>query len=330
MEKQVLIDLMSDIMSESKMSNDYSTINKTLREQIVEVIGTDRPTMRDMRRPEAYRVFEIVEEYLGAEIPKSIQEDLTFAEYKNVKWGDKRKFYLENPDLFNVSIVASGNGNVARQRIQNGSVEVSTSPMAIKIWSAFKQYVSGDVNFVRMVEKVKASYLMKIKELIWTAFFTTPAYNSDTTYNIADTGGMDSDHIDTLADHVSAANGQATVMIVASKTFIKNYVGTTLSDGMLDELNKKGYVTMFNGNILMAVEHMHKANTDTFLFDNNTAILLPVGEEKIVKIVEEGTPIIDDAPINMKGDMSKEYLFYTEVGVAVVLAKKYGRYTYTA
>jgi len=330
MNKQALKDLMNDIVVGKGMASDYSVINKTLREQMVEIIGTDRPTMRDMRKPEASALFELVEEWLGAEIPKSIQEDLQFAEYANVAWGQKRKFNLENPDLFNVAVVASGNGNVERQRMQNGSVEVTTAPMAIKIWANFKQYISGDIDFPRMVEKVKASYLMKIKELIWVSFFTTPAYNSDTTYNVADTGGINADNIDTLADHVSASNGQAKVMIVASKAFIKAYVGTTLSDGMLDELNKKGYVEMFNGNILMPVEHMHKANTDTFIFDNNTAILLPVASEKIVKIVEEGNPIIMDAPLNINGDMSKEYLYYVEVGVAVAVAKKYGRYTYTA
>ncbi len=37
-----------------------------------------------------------------------------------------------------------------------------------------------------------------------------------------------------------------------------------------------------------------------------------------------------DTPININGDMSKEYLFYIEVGVAVAVAIKYGRYTYTA
>jgi|LGOV01.1.fsa_nt_gb hypothetical protein len=283
-----------------------------------------------MRTPEAYKLFEIIEEFLATEIPKSIKEDLEFAEYANVSMGDERKFNLENPDLFNVAIVASGNGNVERQRMQNGSMTISTSPMAIKIWAGFKQYVSGDIDFPRMVEKVRASYLMKIKELIWTAFFETPAYNSDATYNIADTGGIDTDHIDTLADHVSASNGQSKVMIVASKSFLNAYAGSSLSDGQKDEMAKKGYIEMFNGNLLVAVEHMHKANTDTFIFDNNTAILLPIASDKIVKIVEEGKPYIMDTPININGDMSKEYLFYIEVGVAVAVAIKYGRYTYTA
>ena len=330
MEKQALNDLMKDIVISHNMSTEYSVINKTLREQMIEVIGTDKPTAKDMRKPDAFRVYELVEEFLASEIQKSIAEDLQFAEYANVSWGDKRKFILENPDLFNVAIVASGNGNITRQRLQNGSVEIETSPMAIKVWASFKQYMSGEIDFPRMIEKVKGSYIAKIKELIWTAFFTTPAYNSDTTYNIADTDGIDVDQINTLADHVSASNNQAKIMIIASKGFLRSYAGSTLSDGQLEEMAKNGYVSMYDGNILMAIEHMHKPNSDTFLSDNNTAILLPIASEKIVKIVEEGTPIILDPVVNINGDMSKEYLFYTEVGVAVAVAKKYGRYTYTA
>jgi hypothetical protein len=33
-------------------------------------------------------------------------------------------------------------------------------------------------------------------------------------------------------------------------------------------------------------------------------------------------------PLNAKGDMSKEFLYYREVGVAVVTGTKFGKYTF--
>jgi hypothetical protein len=49
----------------------------------------------------------------------------------------------------------------------------------------------------------------------------------------------------------------------------------------------------------------------------------------MVKIIEEGTPIIEDSPLNVNGDMSKEYLFYREVGVGVVSGTRFGKYQWT-
>ena len=68
----------------------------------------------------------------------------------------------------------------------------------------------------------------------------------------------------------------------------------------------------------------HKPGTNDFVIDNNFLLILPSGNEKIVKFVMEGNALIDEATGNK--DDSKEYELRKKYGVAVERSAKFGVY----
>lgn len=83
---------------------------------------------------------------------------------------------------------------------------------------------------------------------------------------------------------------------------------------------------MFNGTPMRMIKQVHINGTDTFAINDSFLLVLPQGEEKIVKIVDEGESIIKEISGGQNVDQSLEYTFEKKAGVAVVTAAKYGMY----
>lgn len=331
---EVLQDLIRDMgEAEKGMATKFSApeMESALKEAIVDIFGTDKITAKELRRPEAYKFFEIIESYIMARTSETLEKELQIAEYKNVAWGDKNEFILENPELFEVLVTAVGNGNVRRQRIEDGYVTLATEPRIIRIFENFKRFMAGRTNWTLMIEKVSQSYVKSIKEEVWAALYGAVSAGGSTVYNVAEVGGaVDTDNLDTLIDHVQAANNGADVAIMGTKAALRKIVGTSVAEIALEDVYKTGIYQFYNGVPLLPIAQMHAANSDTFLLDNEKVFVLPMGMDKIVKIVEEGEAIIGTfkPEDNIRGDMSAEYVYYREVGIGVVTTTKFGVYSW--
>lgn len=331
---EILQDLIRDMdVAEKGMATKFSAseMEVALKNAITDIFGTDKITNKELRRPEAYKFFEIIETYIMARTSETLEKELQIAEYKNVGWGDKNEFILENPDLFDVLVTSVGNGNVRRQRIEDGSVSIATEPRIIRIFENFKRFMAGRTNWSAMIEKVAQSYVKSIKEEVWTALYGAVSAGGSTVYNVAELGGVvDTDNLDTLIDHVQAANNGADVLIMGTKAALRKLTGSTVAEIALEDVYKTGVYQFYNGVPLLPIAQMHKANSDTFLLDNEKVFVMPVGSDKIVKIVEEGDAIIGNfsPEDNIRGDMSAEYVYYREVGVGVVTTTKFGVYSW--
>lgn len=331
---EVLQDLIRDMgEAEKGMSTKFSAVEmeSALRAAIVDIFGTDKITAKELRRPEAYKFFEVIETYIMNRTSETLEKELQIAEYKNVGWGDKNEFILENPELFDVLVTAVGNGNVRRQRIEDGSVSISTEPRIIRIFENFKRFMAGRTNWTLMIEKVAQSYVKSIKEEVWAALYGAVSAGGSTVYNVAEVGGaVDLDNLDELIDHVQAANNGVDVVLMGTKAALRKIVGTTVAEVAIEDVYKTGVYQFYNGTPMLPIAQMHLANSDTFALDNETVFVLPMGGEKMVKIVEEGEAIIGNfrPEDNIRGDMSAEYVYYREVGVGIVTATKFGKYTW--
>lgn len=329
--KRLMRDVANYENSKTELTSKFSKSNleDKLRSKLIEAIGLDNPTLKDLRRANASKAFEIVEEFLTENISGRVNAELPFATVKSVEFGQKVSFKLENPDLYNVAIVAKGNGNGERQRLENGRVEVSTDAMEIKVFHTFLEYMSGQVSFAEIANKVMESYVSAIRDEVHEVLLASTAYNGDTNMNVTVTGAFDADKLELMADQVRAKNQVNKAYIVATRNFLRSYVGSTLSDGQREELADKGYVEMWNGNILIAITQTTKHNSFDLSFDDKTALVLPATNVELIKIVEEGEDMMIEGDLNMKGNMDKELLFYRHTGVAVANAIIWGKYSYT-
>jgi len=72
----------------------------------------------------------------------------------------------------------------------------------------------------------------------------------------------------------------------------------------------------------------HTNGTDTFAINSSFVIVLPEGDERIVKIVDEGDSIIIDLPGGESADLSQDYVFIRKSGIAVLTSEVWGQYRF--
>lgn len=295
---------------------------ESLRQALIDLCGTDKPDYKTMRRfkPE---VFEILEEALDVLVSRNIEEEFgKFAEYRNLSWGDSKRFVLKNPNLFKVAVVSHGSGNLRRQRLEDGSIEVDTYMRGIKIYEELYRFLAGRIDWVELVNRVSQSYNNEIYTSVYKAIYDS--YNNlSATYGV--TGTYDATTLGNLIQHVEAANG-ARAVIYGAKNALGKVTDAVVSDTRKEVFNMQGYYGVFRGTEMQEIKQAHIPGTDTFAINDSFLIIIPQGDEKIVKIVDEGDSIIRERLDGANMDYSIEYEFLKSSGIAVVTAAKFGIY----
>jgi hypothetical protein len=317
---QMGIDLYNNKIT--KYSQDEA--NEAFRKALLELCG-GKVDYKSFRRNKI-AIFEVMEETLDALVSAILEDQFNqFAEVKNLAWGDTNTFIIDNTDLFEVATISDGNGNLRRQRLDNGSLTVTTYMEGVKIYDELYRFLAGRIDWVKMVNKVARSYNNKIATKVYEAIYNSFS-SLGTTYGIS--GAFSEDSFIDLVSHVSAAAGGLDVAVYGVKKALAKVAPATVSDTMKDEKGRIGFYRNVDGVNLFEIPQAHKAGTDTFAIASDFLLVVPVGGESIVKIVIEGDALIDETPGNngRNADDTMEYTFRKKCGVAVVTPNKYGIY----
>ena len=296
--------------------------NDVLRKSFLAHIGVDKIDHKIYRRHQV-AIFEIIEETLSPIINDRLAEVMgRFAEVRNVAWGDKPEFIIENPELFEVAVVADGDGNFNRQRLDNGKLSVTMKNYGLTIYDEFYRFLAGQVDWSRMIDRVAKSWENKIAQDVQDALFG--AYNSiDPVFKYS--GTYDEDEIIRVCQAIEAYYGSA--IIVGTKNALRPlkpvYGNGITGNAYMDEYNRLGHIGMFNGYETVALQQSFKPGTFDFAINNSDLLILPAVSDRFVKIVTEGTPLVFDHH-NTQGDLSMEHTFIQKAGVAVSYTDKYG------
>lgn len=311
-----------DLYERNYGSYSKDKMNDALRQEFIKLLGTDKIDYRMMRKwkPE---VFTLIEESLAVLIGKTIQAQMSpFAEYRNLAWGDQNVFNLTNDHLFKVAVVADGTGNLRRQRLFNGQLTVTTKVRGVKIYEEFYRFLAGKVDWAYLVNKVAQSYTNQIYTEVYTAIYDY--YSSlSSTYGI--TGAFNATTLDTLIEHVESANN-ASAVIYGTRSALSRITNGKESESMKDAYNTQGFYGVYNGTPMVRIQNVHTNGTETFAINQNFLLVIPQGDERLVKIVDEGTAIIQEVNGGQNADFSLEYLFTQKTGIALVTAAKFGFY----
>ena len=118
-------------------------------------------------------------------------------------------------------------------------------------------------------------------------------------------------------------------MVAGSRTSLQKAAPQYVAYGgqMVDQRNQDGFFKVIDGTTFAELKQSHVPGTDNFAI-GNFLLVLPTGEEKIVKLVLEGEPEIVEASNGNNGnaDDSVEYTFRKKYGIAVVTSTRYGVY----
>lgn len=329
MDKLNVIKLMVDAI-EGKVEGNFSAeqTTKTLREAMIEANGGSTVVnYKTFHR--GTPLFEIIEEI----IPYIAKDGLTgneffmeLVDYKNLKLGDQNEFWAEDKSEFIVADAANGTQGIRRQRLNAGQkVTISTQLKVVKVYEELNRLLSGRVDFNTFVDKIGKALAQKTLHCVYDAFagITSSTAGLNSTYVIS--GTYAEDDLLGLIEHVEASTGM-TAKIIGTKTALRKVNTATVSDEAKSDLYNVGYYGKFNGTDMIAVKQQHKAGTDTFVLSDSTIYVI-AGDDKPIKVVDEGEGLLSVTDPLQNADFTQEYLAGMMIGVGLLFNEKIGVYT---
>lgn len=281
-------------------------------------------------------LFSLIEEILSRTVVEGLQGDEffnAFVDFRNVAEGDKNLFIVEDSNLFVVADAADGTQGIRRQRL-GGSTEASipTSLKVVRIYEELNRVLAGRVDFNTFINKVAESFRQKMLGDIYALWSNATAAQLGGVTYFPTAGSYDEDDLLDLISHVEAAANGKQATIVGTKKALRRLKESIQCDGAKDELHNLGYYGKFNGTPIVAIPQRHKVGSTEFVMDDDTITII-AGDDKPIKVVYEGNPIVLMGDPMNNADFTQEYLYGEKYGMGIVLAggnAGIGRYEMTA
>ena len=313
---------------------DYSVKDSmaVLRKALVEANnGSTKLNIKAIRDGECKGLFSIVETILQKTVVEGFLGDEFFTnlvEFKSTALGDENDFYIEDNSLFFVSEVARGTQGIRRQRFLDGEhIRIKTSPKAVKIYDELDRVLSGKVDMNYFIDKVAESFKQAILADCFNAF--AAAVGTASSYAPPSTGSYDADDLRELVDRVEAATGKTAKIYGTKSALAKINVDptTNMSEAAKSDLYNMGYYGKFYGTDTVYIRQAYRPGTNQFIFDNDKVYII-AGDEKPIKVVNEGEPFSYLGNPLDNADLSQDYTYIDRYGVGVAQTGKIGVYDF--
>lgn len=304
----------------------YSTkqSNDVLRQALVEANGgSTKLNYRAIRDGKCSGLFTLVEEILSNTISEGLSDDMFFnslVEYRNVAEGDQNLFVVEDNTLFVVSEAADGTQGIRRQRI-GGSTEatIPTTLKAVRIYEEMNRVLSGRVDFNEFINRVATSFRQKMLNDVYALWSGATAAQLGGSAFFPTAGAYNEDTLLDLISHVEAAADGKTATIVGTKKAIRSLVPSIQSDGFKDDLYNMGYAGKFFGTPVVVTPQRHKIGSTDFVLEDDVLTII-AGDQKPIKLVREGDPLVIMGDPTTNADLTNEYFYSERWGAGIVLA----------
>ena len=268
-------------------------------------------------------LFSLVEQILSRTVVEGFQGDEYFnalVDFRNVAEGDKNLFLVEDSNLFVVADAADGTQGIRRQRLGGVSeTSIPTSMKYVKIYEELNRVLSGRVDFNHLINKVSESFRQKLLNDIYTLWGNATAtdFGGVTYYPVA--GAYDEDQLLDLIAHVEAAAGGKTATIIGTKKAVRNLAPSIQGTESKSDLYNMGYYGKFYGSPVVVTPQRHKVGSTEFVMRDDVLTII-AGDDKPIKCVYEGDPIVIMGDPLTNGDLTQEYLYGEKYGMGIVLA----------
>lgn len=295
-----------------------------LRKALVEANnGSTVLDYKSIRDGKCNGLFSLVEEILSRTVVEGLQGDEYFnalVDFRNVAEGDKNLFLVEDSNLFVVADAADGTQGIRRQRLGGVSeVSIPTSMKYVKIYEELNRVLSGRVDFNQFITKVSESFRQKLLNDIYTLWGNATAtdFGGVTYFPVA--GAYNEDELLDLIAHVEAAAGGKQATIIGTKKAVRNLAPSIQGADSRSDLYNMGYYGKFYGTPVVTTPQRHKVGSTDFVMDDD-ALTIIAGDDKPIKCVYEGNPIVIMGNPLDNGDLTQEYLYGEKYGMGIVLA----------
>lgn len=197
-----------------------------------------------------------------------------------------------------------------------------------KIYTEYELFMAGKVDWAGFINKIYEAFDKKVNDMVYAAVMEMPSKVKPTT-QFNKTGNLDRQTLIELVEDVQTANGTEAV-IMGTKTALAKLdaIGDAawVSDDMKQERYTTGRLGLWEGIRKVEIPQAFALNDTTKkLVDNNKFLIMPVGENKFVKLFNEGDAQIKEVTDgNEKNDKTLEYEYQQKLGVGVIASRKYG------
>lgn len=295
-----------------------------LRKALVEANGGSTTlNYRNIRDGKCGGLFTLLEEVLKRTVAEGLQGDEYFnalVDFRNIAEGDKNLFQVEDSNLFVVAEAADGTQGIRRQRLSGISeVSIPTSLKVVKIYEELNRVLSGRVDFNYFINKVAESFRQKLLEDVYTLWSGATANDFGGVTYFPEAGTYDEDELLNLIAHVEAAAGGKPATIIGTKIAVRNLAPSIQGTDSKSDLYNLGYYGKFYGTPVVVTPQRHKIGSTEFTLDDNILTII-AGDDKPIKCVYEGDPIVLMGDPLSKGDLTQEYLYGEKYGMGIVLA----------
>lgn len=229
-------------------------------------------------------------------------------------------FLVEDSDLFYVAKIADGTQGVRRQRLGGYSeVTIPTTLRAVKIYEELNRVLSGRVDFNQFITKVAESFRQELLNDIYTLWISATSDQFGGTTYFPAAGSYDEDALLDLIAHVEAAANGRTATIIGTKKAVRNLMPSIQGNEVESDIYNMGYVGKFLGTPVVVTPQRHKINSTEFVLSDDILTIV-AGDDRPIKVVREGNPLVLMGDPMQNGDLTQEYLYCEKYGTGIVLA----------
>ena len=191
--------------------------------------------------------------------------------------------------------------------------------------------MTGRIDWASFVQKIYEAFDKMVNDMVYQAVMSAgekvlPASQFNKT------GALVKEDLISLVEDVQTATGEEAV-IMGTKTALAKLTALSetqwISESMKDERHTTGRLGLWEGVRLVEIPQSFAPNdTSKKLVDNNKLLVMPVGDNKFIKLVYEGDSQfyeVSDPATNMDMSITAEY--QTRLGIATIIGKKFGMWT---
>lgn len=304
----------------------YSTKQSqdVLRQALIDANGgSTKLDYKAIRDGKCSGLFTLIEEILSRTVVEGLQGDEYFnalVDFRNLAEGDQNVFVVEDNTLFVVSEAADGTQGIRRQRL-GGAKETSipTSLKAVRIYEELNRVLSGRVDFNDFINKVAESFRQKLLNDVYGLWSSATAADLGGVTYFPTAGTYDEEDLLDLIAHVEAAAGGKPATIVGTKKAIRNLIPSIQGEGFKSDLYNLGYAGKFYGTPVVVTPQRHKVGSTDFVLKDDVLTII-AGDDKPIKVVYEGNPIVLMGDPTTNADFTQEYFYGEKYGMGIVLA----------
>lgn len=297
---------------------------EALRQALVEANnGSTKLDYKAIRDGKCPGLFTLIEEILSRTVVEGLQGDEFFnalVDFRNMAEGDQNLFITEDNTLFVVTESADGTQGIRRQRLGGTSeTSIPTTLKTVRIYEELNRVLAGRVDFNDFINKVARSFRQKLLNDIYGLWSGATATDFGGTAYFPTAGAYDEDALLELIAHVEAAAGGQAATIIGTKKALRKLQPSIMSDGAKEDMYNLGYCGQFYGTPVFATPQRHKIGSTDFVLDDDI-ITVVAGQDKPIKVVYEGNPIVLMGDPTTNADFTQEYFYGEKYGLGIILA----------